>query len=1141
MLAALLCALTAGPLPAVDLSDLPLTVPQVAKPNILLTLDDSGSMDATYLPDAVNDSPFEKCFKYPGYNRQYYNPNVQYPSASNADGSAFPAAAITAAPANPFASDSPKVDLTRGVPVAGNPLGTNTTAYYTAAGGAVAPLDVCQGSTQLVAVPMASLTDAQRANFANWYSYHRTRMLAVRTRLSNVFSGFDGRYRVGLHLMNSLASVRVDDFTPCASPDCSRMRWFSTLLGAEPGDSTPLIAAYTRSGNYFSTGRFRSGDTAVPPVTRACQRNYVILVTDGMWNVNPAELVDADVTVPTLPVDPATGNPFTRISDPAAVGDLVANSSFPRPFLGPGDGRATLGDLAMRYWIGDLSGDLPNVLPAIDGDPATWQHVVTHAISLGIKGTLDATPANLARLRDGRTDWPVPKADTNNTLDDLWHATVNGHGRYFSVQDTTEFGTSMATLLNSVPTVAAVATLGLSAPLVGASDTRAFLATFDPSEWTGDVRAYALDANGLPDLRTPLWSAAASLATQKSGDRRIVTWSGTAGVAFRGGRLSAGQLARLTPPGKTGSAADPAKVVSYLRGARDGEFNAQTGLGTYRARQSVLGDIVDAAPLYVGPPNRFYFDPGYRDFAAAQGGRQPVVYAGANDGMLHAFAADTGRELWAYVPGILINEPNRAVNPPAPATSGLVNLTAREGFVHLQYANGTPVAGDVDFAWTLANGSLPDRAADNYKPAWSSLLVAGLNKGGRGYYALDVGQPVVSGEDDLEKRVKWEFTNPNLGFSYGKPVIVKTPGAGWVVLVASGYNNHENGGDGRGHLFVLNAATGALIKDFDTAAGDAGNPAGLAQISAWVERGLYDNTSTVAYGGDLLCNLWRFDFSGPVDTWPSPRRLARLSEASRATPAGTTGAAGAAGVAGTVGTTGTAGTTGTTAATGGSASAAATASAGATASPTADGPAQPVTTAPELSRVDGKLMVFVATGRMLGSSDLQPGAAAGMQSIYGLVDDHPDTPITRSDLGARTATPAAAGTAGTPLTGTRGWVIDMARPGERAVTDGVIGRGVFALVTVAPGGYAVCTAQSESFIYAIDVATGQLGLRDSLGAGFAGGVALQLLGDRLQGVAVVSDTSGVSPSGLTPKVVVFKPAPPAAGFRRLLWREVMDP
>ena len=142
-----------------------------------------------------------------------------------------------------------------------------------------------------------------------------------------------------------------------------------------------------------------------------------------------------------------------------------------------------------------------------------------------------------------------------------------------------------------------------------------------------------------------------------------------------------------------------------------------------------------------------------------------------------------------------------------------------------------------------------------------------------------------------------------MGQTLGRPVIVKTDNDGYVVLLTSGYNSTA---DGKGRLWMLNADTGAVIKEFTVDAGALGAEAGLAHVTAFGE-----STGTVqyVYGGDLLGNVWRFDLKGKGD----PTKVATLIGA--------------------------------------------------------DGLPQPVTAAPELLYHSGQRVIFVGTGRLMDISD----------------------------------------------------------------------------------------------------------------------------------------------------------------------------
>jgi type IV pilus assembly protein PilY1 len=246
----------------------------------------------------------------------------------------------------------------------------------------------------------------------------------------------------------------------------------------------------------------------------------------------------------------------------------------------------------------------------------------------------------------------------------------------------------------------------------------------------------------------------------------------------------------------------------------------------------VLGDIVNGRPAYVSnvPPFK-YADPGYQEFKASNLSRKKAVYLAANDGMLHAFGAQSGQELWAYVPSFVL--PN------------LISLADKNySGNHRYYVDGSPVPSDV---YDPASGS------------WRTLLVGGLNDGGRGYYALDVTDP------DNPKAL-WEFSNANVGLTYGNPIISKLINGTWIVAVTSGYNN-VNPGDGVGRLFLLNANSGALLDTISTGVGSPTTPSGLGKITAWV-----NDSSIIRYSASMAATCWATS-GASMSTTRSRRRV----------------------------------------------------------------------------------------------------------------------------------------------------------------------------------------------------------------------------------------------------------------------------
>jgi Tfp pilus tip-associated adhesin PilY1 len=742
----------------------------------------------------------------------------------------------------------------------------------------------------------------------------------------------------------------------------------------------------------------------------------------------------------------------------------------------------TLADVARYYWNTDLRDpSLSNCTggPVLSGgvtmtnevctntETVPQQRMNTYTLGLGASGVMQfqadyktatsgdfysvmqgtlAAPAtgicSWQAVSSGACNWPKPVSDKQTNIDDLWHAAVNGRGTYFSAEDPSAMAAGISSALMEVT----IKDGSLAAPAFTSTqldvDSKVFTVEFSSGPWTGDVKKYAIDLATRSLIAPPLWSAKALLdnkvsATHTSRNiyvfdsggsdkRREFLWSAlttqrtyfeAAHIASLTQMCTSGTIC-LDPDARANAAGE--NLVNFLRGDRNNEGAANETARYYRQRVNVLGDIVNSEPVYVQKSVKSYADHGYSDFKADIENRVGMVYVGANDGMLHAFRAEDGEEAWAFVPGSVLPEMYRLADK---------NYSSK----HVFLVDGTPVTGDI----CSSN-------CDQDSAEWKTILVGGLNRGGRGYYALDITDPA-------SPKGLWEFTSAddaNIGYTYGDPVITKLGGSGanagkWVVLVTSGYNN-VSPGDGRGHLFVLNADTGALIHDIPTAAGSTTTPSGLAKIAAFANYPLFNNTALRAYGGDLEGNLWRFDFNDTVGT----NLLATLKDAG--------------------------------------------------------GVAQPITSRPEQGVVQNRPVVFVGTGQLLGVSDL---TTTGTQSLYAIKDEvatglsHGNPRSSGSGFVQQTMTIGICATTNpyctpgrTIVTVTKnpvdwvinnGWYVDFPVGGERVNTSIALVDGILEVVTNTPQSGA-CVPAGTSNLYFLDYKTGGYVLEDSDGLALFG-------------------------------------------------------
>lgn len=827
-----------------------------------------------------------------------------------------------------------------------------------------------------------------------------------------------GTYTVTVTTTNGTAAAPVTSATTWGAATTTGTS-VSTIQGAGPA---PTNAAYSNSGTASNISGYGCKSAVLAEVDRAAL----------------ATLNGGDPT-PGLVGTPSAA--FGAYTTPTAYTAGTATAGTP-VITGPvitGGSSNSLADVAEYFYATDLrDASLSNCTGALGAgqgsvcannvatsgrDTATHQHMTTFTIGLGVNGTLTYDRSYLSQasgdyvnLVQGTKTWPIAAEDSATAIDDLWHAAVNGRGQYFATSNADTLSEAISAALSNVTAVtgsSSAAATSSQLPVAGDSN-RVFVAKYTTVDWTGDVEARTLDGSTGQIGTTPEWSAKTQLdalapGTRKiyyrqpsTGSRRDFTYANLS-VDGLGGNFSGFcskspvplQCATLKTDATDNEVAlanDGVNLVDFLRGVRTYEqTNANDAL--YRTRANLLGDIINAAPAYLAKPPFAYVDAGYVDFVADHATRSAVVYVAANDGMLHALSASSGAELWAYVPSLVMNKMFR-----------LADMNYRND--HQYFVDGSPIIGDIKVGTT-----------------WKTILVGGLNLGGKGYYALDITDPA-------NPIPLWEFTDPDLGYTFGNPVITKRADGTWVVVFASGYNNTT--GDGNGHLYVLNANTGVpslpKIGTFTvgtTPAGTSATPSGLAKINAWVDDPS-DNTAKRFYGGDLLGNLWRFD----VDNLVAPNQAAMLLASFKVT---------------------------------------------------ATTP-QPITIRPEPVEVSYSgtkyPVVLIGTGRYLGTNDIEDTT---LQSVYAVKDTLTATGWgdvragSSFDLRTITTSGSARTVAGAEVNwGTKaGWRMDFpANSRERVVTNmAVIGSKV-GIASAIPG-TSVCTPSGgSSWLYQFDFANG---------------------------------------------------------------------
>ncbi|HET7176690.1 MAG TPA: PilC/PilY family type IV pilus protein [Gammaproteobacteria bacterium] len=914
----------------------------------------------------------------------------------------------------------------------------------------------------------------ERQNFANWYTFYRTRNLTVASGADVAFNGLSQTYRVAWLDLHTCPDFTGSNCKGWDSTQTSVDNRIGTFTGQHRADffnwlsrfpangGTTLRQQLDKVGNYYMTSGAASpyafnpaidGGVGTDSPEYVCRPNYAAVMTDGEWNEATSSLSvqpgNADSTAVTLP----DNVPYTAI----------------HPYS---DGNTnTLSDIAFYYWstnlrpdlgtstaleyqqfsktqsIKDDNGTVVSLSPYWnpENDPASWPHMVTFTIGLGLSSDLVSPPTwggstfvkGYNDLVTGLDAWPASFScgdatggctDPLGNVYDLWHAAIDSRGEFFAADDPQAVVAAFNSIITRIQgRVGSSSSVAVNSTRLN-SNTLVYQAQFNSSDWSGEVAAYSLNTtNGSVNTTTPVWKASAGIPVATS--RNIFTATtpaapttgktSTTGVAFQWSNLSADEQANLNNNIFGVADGNGSLRVPYLRGDQS---NEQTNGGLFRTRNVLLGDVVDSNPFYVGAQDFGYSanttalpeGASYEAFVTTKAANTPMLYFGANDGMLHAVNANTGAEVFTYIPhGVY------------PNLSALTDPT----YVHQFYVDGSPNAVDAYFGST---------------PTWHTVLVGTTGAGARNVYALDVTNAATESGTNLIFDYDGAMAGDNsMGYTLGVATVARLHDGNWYVLWGNGYNSPNQ----TAVLYLYNLSTGA-ITTFDTKAGSSTSPNGMSTPAPIDFDG--DKITDAIYAGDLLGNVWKLDVSSSnpsqwgwaFGTKTSPGALFTAHDA--------------------------------------------------------NGNVQPITDRLQVGKnKNGQVVVYFGTGTYFLTSDNNVPSNPPVQSFYGIIDAGTQVagaPVAGKSYTDRSellqqfivaqATPTSSSTvfrvttAYSMTSSDQGWFMDLLSPpvpgtavGERSVSDSVLDGGRIIFTTVIPQGNA-CQFGGTSWLMELDANSG---------------------------------------------------------------------
>lgn len=688
-------------------------------------------------------------------------------------------------------------------------------------------------------------------NYINWQSTYgpRAKMDIAREVLTNLVSSTTGvrfglmifNYSEGAHIVgvgdsygwNGYDAYVKDMDEIFSGSTTNQQALINTIQNVQPGTWTPLAEALFEGMRYYkgAATAFNGSYTYSTPIQYSCQKNYIILITDGM----------------------STEDRNTVLRTICNNGDCNADGREPGTYAD--NGSHYLDDVAKYMYDSDILTD------GVEAYTIGKQNVITHTIGFGLGGGNSAAVSLLQMTA------------------------YNGGGNNYLAESTSGLSESLRQILASIiedNTSFVAPVVPVSPENRTFSGNRIYMGFFKPSGdafWSGNLKKYGLDSDGnivdkngnpatnadgtLRDNAVSFWSTSAdggnverggagALLITRSSARNVYTYTGTNNSLIHASNaFTTGNAAITSTLLGVADSADKDKLVNFVHGydAYDDNMN---GITTEK-REWIMGDILHSKPLVVN----------YSSYSTASEGdcltNRTVVYVGSNDGLLHAFRDCDGAEIWAFIPPDL-----------------LPNLKHLPQNVHSYYVDSSPSS----YVYDADNDG-------NIEPANGDkvILIFGERRGGGHYYALDVTNP-------SEPAYAWRISSTyspsgthtdysELGESWSEPSLAKvkvnvsgTDRVKVAAFIGAGYDNvaedaepAQTGTNGRG-IYVVEVAditsgaptftnAGRKIWGYTHAQNNSLTRSIPSQLSVVDMDG--NGYADRVYAADVGANIWRFD------------------------------------------------------------------------------------------------------------------------------------------------------------------------------------------------------------------------------------------------------------------------------------------
>ena len=603
----------------------------------------------------------------------------------------------------------------------------------------------------------------------------------------------------GGYIVKEISDLQARGETTTQIANSNYTGLISAINGLDSVSNTPLAETYYEITRYFRglSSAYNDKVTYTSPIQYRCQRNVGVVVTDG--------LPTYDRTFPG--------------SDPAV----------------------TEGTPKLPNWDGNSADDGANLSGDAEGDTLYLDDLAKFAYDIDMRTGTDTKDAAKKSWDD--TDfkkqnlytYTVGFAAANQMLS---QAASYGKGKYYQAADSATLTAALSQALNEISSKAGSGGGGTTTSSVTYNANYYYQSLYNPTDWSGTIRAYAFASDGtLNTSGTPAWT---TNDTMKVGsiNGTFQSWNTTTNlpITLAFANFSPGQQATLTS--SLSSLSTRSTTGATLTGVDLIEWTKGTNKSGLKTRTLLLGDVINSPVVLASATTQtaadLTGDTSYSAYLSTKASKMTnSILVNANDGFTNVLEASSGRRRYGYLPSTTL-----------PSLYMVEDPNYVDGTSH-RFLNDGPLA-------------VYDAQVGGANSAWKTIAYGGTGGAAKAFYAFQLFD--ASAGDSFN--ALWEIRAPDtastsnsfndLGYAYAKPEVARLPDGTWAAFIANGYGSNS----GVAALYVVNAITGALIKKIVVDSTETDN--GLSSVELTVNA---SNVVQAAYGGDLKGRMWKFDLS----------------------------------------------------------------------------------------------------------------------------------------------------------------------------------------------------------------------------------------------------------------------------------------